>query len=308
MKVSASVAALVLAGASAVSGIRHHGNMKPPPLSLDNVVSRRTANNNGNEKPANKIRGTNNVWEAAPRALQNNPAATAQDTTYGQGVFQQQLDHSDSSLGTFGQRFWWSTEYWTGPGAPVVLFTPGESAADGYTGYLTNNTLTGQFAQAIGGAVVMFEHRYWGESSPFDDLTTKNLQYLTLANAIADTTNFARNVQLPFDNTTSSNAPQAPWVLSGGSYSGALTAWVEHLDPDTFWAYHASSAVVETIGNFWQYFEPVRAGLPKNCSADVTLVIDYVDSVLANGTAAEVAALKNKFGLGTVEHNDDFAS
>lgn len=39
----------------------------------------------------------------------------------------------------------------------VVLFTPGEIAADQYTAYLTNKTLTGLYAQEINGAVVMLE-------------------------------------------------------------------------------------------------------------------------------------------------------
>jgi hypothetical protein len=66
--------------------------------------------------------------------------------------------------------------------------------------------------------------------------------------------------------------------------------------------------VVEAIGNFWQYFEPVRAGLPANCSADVERVIAHVDDVLTTGTAAEIQALKNMFGLGSIVHADDFAS
>lgn len=37
------------------------------------------------------------------------------------------------------------------------MFTPGEISADGYEGYLTNKTITGLFAQAIQGAVVMVE-------------------------------------------------------------------------------------------------------------------------------------------------------
>ena len=41
-----------------------------------------------------------------------------------------------------------------------------------------------------------------------------------------------------------------PWVFSGGSYSGALSAWTQAKDPGTFWAYHASSAVVQTIDDF----------------------------------------------------------
>jgi hypothetical protein len=40
-----------------------------------------------------------------------------------------------------------------------VLFTPGESAADGYGGYLTNKTLTGRLAKELKGAVLMIERK-----------------------------------------------------------------------------------------------------------------------------------------------------
>lgn len=38
-----------------------------------------------------------------------------------------------------------------------MLFTPGEEAAAEYTGYLTNRTLTGLFAEEIHGAVILLE-------------------------------------------------------------------------------------------------------------------------------------------------------
>ena len=164
--------------------------------------------------------------------------------------FQQLIDHDNPDLGTFPQKFWYNDQYWAGPGSPVVLFTPGEIAAAGYTGYLTNATITGAYAEAIGGAVVMLEHRYWGESSPYADLSTKNMQQLTLKNSIADLTYFAKTVNLPFDKNHSSSATNAPWVLSGGSYSGALSAWTEHTAPGTFWAYHASSAPVQAVNDY----------------------------------------------------------
>ena len=170
--------------------------------------------------------------------------------TTGNTTFQQLLNHDDPSAGNFSQTFWWNDEFWGGPGSPVVLFTPGEIAAAGYQGYLTNKTITGAFAQAIKGAVVMLEHRYWGSSSPYANLSTQNLQQLTLKNSISDLTYFAKTVQLPFDTNSSSNAPQAPWVFSGGSYSGALAAWMEVTDPGTFWAYHSSSAPVEAIYDY----------------------------------------------------------
>lgn len=47
--------------------------------------------------------------------------------------------------------------------------------------------------------------------------------------------------------------------------------------------------------------------MPANCSADVALVVDYVDGVLLNGTAEAKGALKEKFGLAGLEYDDDFA-
>lgn len=225
----------------------------------------------------------------------------------GNSTFQQLIDHKNPSLGTFSQFYFYSDQYYAGPGSPVILFTPGEANVTGYTNYLTNKRLTGLFAEAIGAAIIVLEHRYWGRSSPFTELTTENLQYLTLDNAIADLTNFARNADLPFDRWHTSAAPRAPWLLSGGSYSGALTAWTAALAPGTFYAYTASSAVVETIYDFWQYFEPVKAGLTKNCTADLEAVVDYIDNILVNGTAAAQTELKGMFGLAGLEHNDDFA-
>lgn len=73
---------------------------------------------------------------------------------------------------------------------------------------------------------------------------------MTLHQAVLDFTNFAKTAALPFDTAHSSNADKAPWVMSGGSYSGALAAWTEKLAPGTFWAYHASSAPVEAISDY----------------------------------------------------------
>lgn len=109
----------------------------------------------------------------------------------------------------------------------MILFTPGEVAAAAYTGYLTERTLTGMIAAAVGGAAVVIERkeyyiqnllwfnlirltdRYWGDSSPCEVQTTTCLQDLTLQQAVDDFVNFAQNVPLPFDTTNSTNADQA---------------------------------------------------------------------------------------------------
>lgn len=173
--------------------------------------------------------------------------------------------------------------------------------------YATTARTTGVIAQELGAAIIVLEHRYWGFSSPFQELTTENLQYLTLKNSIADLNYFALKAKLPFDTTGASNADKAPWVLVGGSYSGALTAWTEATTkPSVMWAYYASSAVVETIGNYWSYFLPETEHMPKNCSTDIALVVEYLDNIGERGTSKQQAAAKELFGLGGLAHYDDF--
>ncbi|CAL3969226.1 unnamed protein product [Diplocarpon coronariae] len=234
--------------------------------------------------------------------------ASSFTNTTGSAYFTQWLDHDDHSKGTFKQKYWWNSEFWAGPGSPVVFFTPGEAAAAPYGAYLTNVTLLGRLAQENKGAVVLVEHRYYGESSPYDTLNSETLQLLTLHQTILDFTNLANTADLPFDTNHSSNADKAPWIFSGGSYSGALSAWTQKLAPGTFWAYHSSSAPVEAIFNYWQYFVPIQEGMPKNCSKDVTAVVEYMDDVFQHGTESEKVALKTQFGLQDLDHYDDVMS
>ncbi|KAK3936273.1 peptidase S28 [Diplogelasinospora grovesii] len=224
------------------------------------------------------------------------------------GTFDQLLDHSDPGKGTFKQRYWWDAKSWAGPGSPVFVLNVGEQNADGFQGYLDNGTVPGLYADTFNGAVIVIEHRYWGESIPFDTLTAETLQYLDVPQSVMDMTYFAKTVPLEFDDSNGgANAPNAPWVLIGGSYPGALAAWTQQLDPGTFWAYHATSAVVEAIYDFYPYYDAVTAAIPQNCSNDVKAVIKYVDWIFANGTQADQTKLKELFGLGMLDHADDFA-
>lgn len=228
--------------------------------------------------------------------------------TNGWGTFDQLLDHSNPRLGTFRQRFWYGTQFWKGPGSPVIFVNPGEQGAENFNKtYLTTSRLPGLFAQQVGGAVVIMEHRYWGGSSPFENLTTENMQYLTLDNSIKDNIYFAKNVKLPFDNSGKSAPNKAPWVFSGGSYPGALAGWLAALEPGTFWAYHGTSGVVQAVGDFWQYFRPVMEATPRNCSKDLSNAVNYIDHVLMYGGRQEKQKLKDKFMLGELG-DADFAS
>lgn len=102
---------------------------------------------------------------------------------------------------------------------------------------MTNRSNLNTMAAAVNAALVVIEHRYWGASSPFDDLNNENLQWLTLEQNIADLNYFAQAVALPFDTARTSALNKAPWFLYGVSYSGAVSAWVAATAPGTFFGY-----------------------------------------------------------------------
>lgn len=246
---------------------------------------------------------SDNVSEEILAALAD-PGQSATGIAY----FEQYIDHNNPDFGVFNQTYWYNATFWKGPGSPVILFTPGEVAATGYVSYMTDQALTGLIAKEVGGAVILVEHRYWGNSTPYEIQTTKNLQFLNLDQSVADFVHFAQTVKLPFDADDTSNASNAPWIWSGGSYSGALGAWIESLAPGTFWATHSSSGPVEAIFDYWQYFYPIQQGMPKNCSEDYAAIIDHVDKVFTNGSQKDTAGLKQLFGLQDLVHLDDVAA
>ncbi|KAK8147385.1 hypothetical protein G3M48_001745 [Beauveria asiatica] len=218
--------------------------------------------------------------------------------------FDQLISHSNPSLGTFKQRYWWNADHYGGPHSPISLESPSEAAVfsgpDGSLSGVNNSTLPGLLAQDNHGAYIVIEHRYFGESTPVSGrLDAENAQHLTLDNSVQDLVYFARNVVLPFDRTngTATKPDQAPWLLSGCSYSGALSAWTHDLAPGTFWAHEAGSAVVEALEQFWDYFEPIKNATPKNCTADFQRIVKYVDGVLQKGNETAKNALKDKLSF-----------
>lgn len=104
----------------------------PPEVELDQAHIRMMSDNAANKRPA---------------------IALASVPTLGNFTFTQKLDHSGKETGSFEQRIWYNSEFWAGPGSPIIFFTPGEVAADRYGGYLTNVTLTGRLAQEMKGII-----------------------------------------------------------------------------------------------------------------------------------------------------------
>ncbi|KAF9023153.1 peptidase S28 [Hymenopellis radicata] len=220
------------------------------------------------------------------------------NTTY---WFDQLIDHANPSLGTFKQRYFFSGEFYQ-PGGPILLENVGEQNADGNA----NDSIIDLVAQATTSASIALEHRFFGQSNPYPDLSEESLQYLTLQQNIDDMVYLAQNIVLPMEGGDSVGPDKAPWILFGGSYPGKNTELL--LRPEIFYAGYASSAVVEAIEDFWQYGDAVRTRMPANCSSDFQAVISHVDEVFSSDDDLAIQALKENFGMGNVTYVDDVAN
>ena len=81
-------------------------------------------------------------------------------------------------------------------------------------------SINGLIAQQRHGATVLVEHRFFGYSNPYPNLTSQSLGFLTIQQAIDDLVYFARHVDLPMPGGHNVKPNTTPWVLIGGSYSG----------------------------------------------------------------------------------------
>ena len=98
------------------------------------------------------------------------------------------------------------------------------------------------------------EHRYWGTSTPYTDLTTENMIYLTLENSILDLTNFARNVELPFDSHGSSNADNAPVCKAMRKRVARFTWQPRGVSPKDWDTLRRYPLVFETSANLFDHY------------------------------------------------------
>jgi pimeloyl-ACP methyl ester carboxylesterase len=149
-------------------------------------------------------------------------------------IFAQPIDHFGALPGqTFNQRYWVDTEYATSPdSAPVIFHICGEGdATEGY--FLNDNAI--EWAKELGANLVYLEHRYYGASLPFSDLSSEHLQYLTLGNELEDLATFQKWVSTEQGWT-------GKWVTVGGSYSATISALYRQKHPELVVGALASSA------------------------------------------------------------------
>ncbi len=133
----------------------------------------------------------------------------------------------------------------------------------------------GTQAENIGAYIVSLEHRYYGKSQPFSTLSAENLKYLTVENALADLASFQVYAQ-------SEMKMNGPWIVTGGSYAGLLSAFYRLKYPFLVQGSLASSAPVRTQENFEEYDRHVSLVAGAECQGNIKKVVSIIEKSLKN--------------------------
>ena len=133
-------------------------------------------------------------------------------------TFKNKVDHFNFlDNREYDQRYWVSDQYWDGTG-PIFIYICGE--------YRCSVPSTRLYPFMVGAEhsarFMVLEHRFYGDSQPFDTWELDNFAYLNSEQALADLAYFIGQI----------NPDQASQVLVvGGSYPGALSAWFRERYP-----------------------------------------------------------------------------
>lgn len=212
--------------------------------------------------------------------------------------FSQRLDHyAPADHRQFNQRYYEFLDYFQAPDGPIFLKLCGESSCNGIV-----NDYTAVLAKKFGAAVVSLEHRYYGKSSPFKDLTTHNLRYLSSKQSLFDLAAFRNYYQGEMNRKQNLSNYENSWFVFGVSYSGALSAWFRLKFPHLTCGSLASSAVVRAVYNFPDFDKQIGESAGPSCKGALQEVTRLVEQGLSNNAKA----LKSLFGAEKMKNDGDF--
>ncbi|XP_054156704.1 putative serine protease K12H4.7 [Oppia nitens] len=210
----------------------------------------------------------NNRQLFATRPVLRPPIGDNYVNTLPDNWFDQRVDHFNTSdIRTFKQRYFINYKYYK-TGGPVFLMLDGESEASDF--FITQGGVA-KYAEKFNAMTVDLEHRFYGKSMPTEDLSTENLRYLSIKQALKDTEQFIDylNKKLSLINTK--------WIVFGGSYAGALAALFREKYPHSVAGAVASSATVNSIYDCKQYFGVVSQSLGSECSKQISLAVHQLE-------------------------------
>jgi len=189
---------------------------------------------------------------------------------YATAWYNQTLDHFTFTTDLkFRQKYLFNDTWWKkDKNGPIFFYTGNEGIIEAFA---ENSGFMWDIAPEFGALLVFAEHRYYGESLPFNGNKSRDatvLGYFTADQALAD---FAELIT--YLKTTLPGAAQSPVIAFGGSYGGMLAAWLRIKFP------HLVDGAVAASAPVAQFTTPCEA-LGRIVTSDYT-------AAAANGSCSQ---------------------
>ena len=214
------------------------------------------------------------------------------------GTIQQPVNPQDpDETRMFSQRYFLNSSFATEDpaNAPVIFNICGESTC----GAMDIEGVAAYYAKDLKAHRVALEHRYYGLSQPFPELTVKNLQYLNTENALLDLSRFQKWAQEKYNL-------HGPWIVIGGSYAGNLSAIYRARFPNLVVGSLASSAPIEARLSFPEYDAVVTKTAGPECSAKIREMVKITED--AQSAPAAFRAREETFKATGIKDPVEFIS
>ncbi|RLU16943.1 hypothetical protein DMN91_011012 [Ooceraea biroi] len=217
------------------------------------------------------------------------PSKTFKEEDVVEGWITQPLDHfNHRDNRTWSMRYNENSAFLKKNG-PIIIMIGGEWEIS--TGFLQGGLMY-EIGSQHGALMYYTEHRFYGKSRPTKDVSTENLQYLNVDQALADLAYFIETKK------KEKNLEKSPVIVFGGSYAGNMAAWARLKYPHLIQGALASSAPVLAKADFYEYYEVVTRSLGRHsekCVDDVKTAFTSVEELLATPDGAD--KLKLYFNL-----------
>jgi len=174
--------------------------------------------------------------------------------------FNQYKDHDNTGDGTFQQFFYENKKHIKDEKASSVILVIGAESPN--LKPAGEDDFYAVLAEKFNSIVLIMQHRYFGKSFPTEKLTTENLQkYMNVHQAIEDLAEFRRQYG------TNNSLNDVPWLISGGSYPGLLSAVSRYVHPDLYDAAISASGVVYPIRDFTDFDLQDAISMGQECAS-----------------------------------------
>ena len=174
----------------------------------------------------------------------------------------------------------------------AILSIGGESDTDsGDGGNKTAYDIMGEVALRYNAPIYTLEHRFYGKSQPFADdenpLSTEYLKYLSSRYEIQDLVAFQAYIDKQFCEKNGAKYIHGKtcvaWMIAGGSYAGAVAAWISQQHPHLFAATVSSSGVVDAHYELPEFDTHTFAAGGVPCSRAIQQALREIERVTEDG-------------------------